>query len=631
MSEIIQTPNTRQDDSVQHDDPFAVTNWVWVKDWKDDEEYEWFACVMKHGSNYVEVQSPSFKQGHRSDRIHVDNLYERLRPEPNPEAFIAKSIETHQGNVKALLGEISEVTARLGVVPRTAIAESGGESSNALAVISEQIDADAHKKELIKAKDEDLPALFKKVEEENHHLAKWMGAQMLPMQATVAPMKDSIKGIETRIYTIEIYAGLSEGRAKVRDGEPAEVGEKLHVMQRLHYMDEECLLDYDAGGMEIDNLEDFDAWLSRDHNLDRLLPFPRCCVAFRVRRGVKERFAKTFSDAWFNIQKAQTDMWTFLYVRNGDQLWRIGCDFEFPEKIFPDADDYDPTSSMMIEMWGNSPKSLFTRNEYEVALAEHEEKLAKFDATPQNDDRRYFRPSLDSKYRGAQPFDPSSVYYDDAMEMADEKIREFNRVGVILQGLFDRSEILHPHYPVKVWDPESFTRAIELVYDSTTLTYGEAPDFEEFRAKLNKTLGVGSVVIGQEDVWELREGERETKRRYNDWRRDRSMSADVERYRPYGNPGPGFIAEIAEWKPRAKKATFRWEREPMRYDPYDPHKMIADTITVEGKDLFNVSAYQPGDYLRFFRDPRTRQQYLQWAPILIAAEEYHAKQAGNNL
>jgi hypothetical protein len=40
--------------------------------------------------------------------------------------------------------------------------------------------------------------------------------------------------------------------------------------------------------------------------------------------------------------------------------------------------------------------------------------------------------------------------------------------------------------------------------------------------------------------------------------------------------------------------------------------------------LLNVSAYKPGDYKRFFSDPRTRKEYLKWAPLMLAAEDYHA-------
>lgn len=40
--------------------------------------------------------------------------------------------------------------------------------------------------------------------------------------------------------------------------------------------------------------------------------------------------------------------------------------------------------------------------------------------------------------------------------------------------------------------------------------------------------------------------------------------------------------------------------------------------------LFNVSAYTPGDFRLFYNDPRTRAKYLQWAPFLLTAEDFHA-------
>jgi hypothetical protein len=49
---------------------------------------------------------------------------------------------------------------------------------------------------------------------------------------------------------------------------------------------------------------------------------------------------------------------------------------------------------------------------------------------------------------------------------------------------------------------------------------------------------------------------------------------------------------------------------------------IKTRITVPEAELFNIDAYKKGDYLQFFQDHRTRCQYLDWAPWLLAAEEY---------
>lgn len=55
---------------------------------------------------------------------------------------------------------------------------------------------------------------------------------------------------------------------------------------------------------------------------------------------------------------------------------------------------------------------------------------------------------------------------------------------------------------------------------------------------------------------------------------------------------------------------------------YDGERLVHE-IVVPFEKLFNVSAYRLGDCLMFFRAPRTREHYLERAPMLIAAEEYH--------
>jgi len=59
---------------------------------------------------------------------------------------------------------------------------------------------------------------------------------------------------------------------------------------------------------------------------------------------------------------------------------------------------------------------------------------------------------------------------------------------------------------------------------------------------------------------------------------------------------------------------------------------LPSKIMVPASELLNVSAYTPGDFHQFFDDPRTRAQYLKWAPLLLEAEEYKAgnRELGKN-
>jgi hypothetical protein len=88
---------------------------------------------------------------------------------------------------------------------------------------------------------------------------------------------------------------------------------------------------------------------------------------------------------------------------------------------------------------------------------------------------------------------------------------------------------------------------------------------------------------------------------------------------------------VYEWTRKSQRGKKRWVPSPNR-PGWGRHVRDYDDIPVRMEvpigEVFNVSAYTPGDYRQFFEDPRTRRDYLQWAPILLAAEEYHAGRKG---
>lgn len=561
MTNII--PHSEQGDttfSLQQDDLIEVGQWYWVTtpvlwdgSWKNDdgspmkkgEVARWLGCVMEIGSNYLRLQAPEHDRSSDSERIHLRDFWDRLEYEPDAEAYIAQQTANYQERVNMLLGRVKEVTARLGVVPQQTIADHTSGSDNALAVVATQADTNAYKQELVKAKEETLPELFKQVEEAHKELARWMGAPTMPIKALMLPMKDSIKQVDDRIYTISLYAGLTEEAVKIRDGDPAGMSERLRVMQRRLYMDEECIANYKAGGIDIESVEKFDEWIGLPENRDRLLPFPRTLAAFRVRRFDKEREdGGNLANLFTNIQLKEADKWTFLYVRNGEQVWRITCDFEFDEMIFPDGDMLNLNKPMMVKMFGNRIDKMITRDEWEIRKAQEEERYRlykEWEAANPGDDNWINNPYHNSvgfqhEMNDYEPFDRSNVFYDEVVEKIAADMKRYNRIAVIIQGLFDRSLVLHPHPPVQIWSDAGFATAVELIHDATTLVHGEKPDFEAYRAKLNASIGPDSIVTGQQDFWLRAMADRENERQARDYRsRDRHRS-NYTRYKPYGTP-----------------------------------------------------------------------------------------------
>jgi hypothetical protein len=603
----------------------GVGQWCWVAGGKKKGE-RWFGCVTRVGSNYVKLKSG---QGH-SQRVHFADFWKQCEPvdEAAARAVIDQHIAEDRVRLDALVHEVKRLTASLAIGPNPALHGAG--ETQAMVVATEGRSYTEYSTALTRAKKESLPKLFEQMKETTASMAAWMSAQVVPLKAQADGLKGVIAHIDQRIFNVQLYAGLVEQLVQVRDGDPAELTTPVHLLQRRHYMDEECLARYQTGGMELKNIAAFERWLLKKEQFERLLPFPRCVLAFRVRRHHKDRaWPADFGGFLKLMDDRKDDEATFLYIRNGAQLWRLRTAIEFDEKLFPDTE----REALTGKLWAYAFMApdfdkLVTDREYQAMLAaaraEDAEAKAEYDAAPKKDKWRFSdgRRVLDLE-RHWYPFDRSTVYFDDIAKFVQRTMDQHNRIALILQGLLDRSPCLHPHPPWQLYTDEGYGQAVVLVYDQTrALVSGAAPDFEAYRAKLNASLTEGSITVGQDRAWELAEGAKE----YERMSRSRGGSHHeylLRGHRPYGNPGPGKLAHVAEYAARTQKCTYRWERG-RSSDWSEEKRKVGVRFSCPAKDLLNVSAYTPGDFHLFFDDPRTRADYLQWAPLLLEAEEYHA-------
>jgi hypothetical protein len=613
-----------------------VGQWYWVRDSDGDR---WFGCAVHIGSNYVQVAAPCHDGCSSGARIHNDDFWDVCEHEPNPDAVIGSRIEQYQAEVATLMGRVQEVTARLGVAPSPSL--GAGDETSALALRNHgDGDMRSYEADLVKAKTDVLPDLFRKIGDANDNLATWMSAKVLPLQAQANGLKSAIDTIKDRIFSVQLYAGLVEQVKRISDGDPAPLTTPIHVMQRRCYMDEECLAHYESGGMDFASLGEFDHWLTKAKNRDRLLPFERCIVAFQVRRCRKERLVADLSDFVRVMGEEAADSMTYLYLRNGERVYRMHTEIEFGEGLFPDMERSDlGEGRVWARMFASSVKSLVSHNEYLGILEDHERQTKAAEAfedslrTPEakarakaQGKRHPDRTCTDVPWAYSpmhldeyEPFDRSSVHYDDIAAKVASDIKEHNRIALILQGLLDRSEVFHPHPPWQIWSNDGFEAALRLVYDkSRTLAPGAKPDFEAYRKRLNESLKPGCVTVGQHDAWLRHEAEKKCDQLDNDWR-DRG-NWRPERYAPPGNEGPGLLAKTTKGSGSEGKCSYAWLRERISTDG----EPIRTTFTTDASEVLNVSAYKPGDFHKFFDDPRTRADYLQWAPLLLAAEDYHA-------
>lgn len=632
---IVPEPAKRAEEIPVDADPDApaVGKWYWVSPRRSEDDPEpdpsRLSCVVHVGSNFVEFRAAGVRA--YSERVHLNEFWDRCAPERDPDSVIAGEIRSRQAKVVGLMKKAQEITSRLAIAPGLSLpgAEQPTETQ-ALALRGNDQPVEEYKAALVKAKDETLPEIFKEIEDTNHALACWMKSSVIPLEAQAKAMEPVIGRIKERIFSVELYAGLTEHAEQVRDGDPAPLETRVHLLQRRHYMDEECLANYKTGGMDFKNIRGFDRWLGKKENFERILPFPRCIVAFQVRRHTKYREWHNVADFFKMADESKMDQMTFLYVRNGGQLFRLSTEIDFGAQLFPDLSEDMLGGKLYAKVRSGDVGEIITEAQYLGMVEEEDRRVREAKEklrTCKKEDRWQYQSEADGHiFRDSQyyePFSPESVYHDDILKELQDKMNRHNRLVLVLQGLLDRSPVLHPHPPWSLWNAASFKAALELVYDdSRALTPGDAPDFEAYRARLNESLRTGSVTIGQDDAWARAEARKENKRLDEDHRTRRSDFRH-KHYRPYGNPGPGVLARVHLHQPKAGKVTYAWNRERQTRGDDGPSE-VRCTFTCDVRKVLNVDAYKPGDFKIFFSDPRTRADYLKWAPLLLEAEEYHA-------
>lgn len=629
MSEIKKFNNRLQVDA---EGPcYKLGDWGWVKSSNkgagnsdavaigDKQEDSWFGCIVKIGSNFIELEEP-MEGSARTARIHFDDVEDSFTLEDAHQEVIAKTLAHYKEKVNETNQAIVGVASELSLIKGRVI-ENNKSPSTSLSTIVDHGAPERLKTELITAKDETLPALKEQQKEYMSAFTKWSKAEMLSINAQMADLEQMHKIAEDRVFDITIYAGIGETVKKIKDGSPANASTPLHVFQRKLFMDETALIDYDVGGMEFDSIEKFDEWICRTNNLNSVFSHPRSIVAFQVRRHKKERSSSSFIENFINVSIENADKKTFLYVRNGECVYRVDTELEFDDMLFP-TDLVGVSEPAMVKMFCRKVDEMITVRDYDQRVLNYHENKKKEKAWAlENPEESAFRNpyragAFDFRPSDFSEFTPKNVYYDEIRATIEDKIKAYNRVALILQGLFDRSDILHPSPRVNLSNPQDFNDNIKLVMDAENVLYaGGKPDFKAYLERCNKSASTGCVFVGQHELFVQDETDKE-----ND-RRDRSRYAydisEAKRYIPPGNGGPGLVS-IAE-RVFSGKVRFSWKK---RAGIRSNKDYVRATLTVPLDKVLNACAYKKGDYKLFLSDPRSREEYMQWAPLLLAAEEF---------
>jgi hypothetical protein len=271
-----------------------------------------------------------------------------------------------------------------------------------------------------------------------------MEAELLPAMRKAELM---VARMQEGIESINLYLGTREDIVQLMEGTPCDASEPIVLRQRVLAMDEETMIASEDGGLAYADIDKFDEWLLADpSHLEQVLPQRKGVVAFVSRWDDKKTGRRSY-------EEDDRNRWTYFLIRNGENLYRIRIDeFKAGRRIIRTVADFN---------------DVFTRT--------------------------------DSRTKQRVKLAPGTPEWERAEEAADAKTRHYMKIGLVLQGLVDRTGVLRPlpNEQVSFLHEASYLAGhIEaLTDDEMVLTTGEE-SFSEWRERLLSEMRPGMRIIG---------------------------------------------------------------------------------------------------------------------------------------
>lgn len=591
MSDIAKLKDSGRVLRSPHDDGVAVGDWYWVmtddREWnKEKEEYVHFQrevlmCVEHIGSNYVGFKIHSERNSTSHERIHFDEFFKVCRREDNWQAILQHRLDETRKAIAEKTRLLVEKGRELCLL-RDEQPEPSPNDSFLPAVAS--VDLQGHKKKLVALKDS-LPEIQKEIKELGEQCSTEAHNLLLPEMVKMEDVVGRLDEVKDHIFTVELYCGLREQVKQIADGTPADINEPIAVRQLMLFMDEESLIDYAEGGLDFQKLDQFDEWVVKPANLNRILPEQRGIVAFQVRRHKKDRGQPTsLFEAFVQMKYEEFDMATYLLIRNGQKVYRIASDVDFSPRLIPLEDEIGEAQFLEHAPWYASEKE---------------------------------------KEKPPKVIGPDSVRFDDHVEELESKLRHYNHIVILLQGLLDRSEVFKPHPVINLIRTADMDRFVRLIRDEEKGLPNNKVDWDEYRRLINSGLKKGCWVLIDRHEPHIAEREYAYERRHSSPKRGY-----------WANPMPQKceVEAVSRDKTKVKvtwprgKTLGRWVYHPEDgKDHWENESKQMCHEWVEAKYVFNASAYTPGDFKMFLCDHALKGRYEEWAWFLLCSEDFQRR------
>lgn len=410
-------------------------------------------------------------------------------------------------------------------------------------------------------------------------LARFHNERATAAMASVETTIQRVKRLQTGIRSLGLYTGEGIEITTLVEGESAPMEEPLTIYQRRLFLDEELAVHLDDGGLDARDMKDLSDFFRNEPALvDRISPAPRSVVLMRLRRHNAPMRANNIRDALLEIMRGEADKQSFLFVRNGENLYLVHSDHIWSYEGA--KDDFDANGLVRL-----FPSSI----------------------------------DMDKPFRGVdgREITLESLDYSDARQRFDDRALAYKRMLILLWGLNDRLRLFGEFYDqveFDTWtDPAFQARHFRFVADDDRVLEYERKKLYEWVAEANAVLQPGSRVtcwwprLINEDVApqcfseaDMREAEAQGRAPHPAWRALERISTTVARRRK----GETTVSVTVKhhWRDRTRNTNIPLER-----------------FSQGGIGYLCLDGLHSNDLDPYIEERRYREQYLEYLELFMAA------------
>lgn len=287
------------------------------------QHYDAFVIITKlkmseYCADTVEVIYKYYEDGKFSDEEHSNVLKDFV------ENSILLETESGQSAIDAIKACYAEMVTAFTTPEKYLEIANNLESSEANGIIPvNQKDFYTQSKALLDAQSRRVAIL-----------GELMRTKMNSLNSVLHTLQEKIRKVSRIIGAIELYLGINEDIVQIQEGTPASIDEPISIRQMILYMDEEAAI-LENNGIDWRNVEEFDKWLCDGNHLQRVLPEKKGIIVLRASRQHKY----DNDDPYYSAQMKNKNMYAYLLIRNGDNLYRIWTNIHMGERFFPTLEE----------------------------------------------------------------------------------------------------------------------------------------------------------------------------------------------------------------------------------------------------------------------------------------------------